>query len=57
MILFPDSGGNVSKSSRGSGKSRSGGGRGGGGGSRREGGSGVPALEAGSEQQHSGALW
>lgn len=52
MILIPDSGGNVSKSNRGSDKINSGGGSGSCSSSRREEGSGLPAVEAGSEQQH-----
>ena len=50
MILLPDSGGSVSKSNRGSGRGS------GSGGGRSEGGSGAPALEAGSEQRHSSGL-
>lgn len=57
MILFPDSGGSVSKSNRGSDESSSGGSGGGGSSSRSKGGLGVPAPEAGSAQPHSGALW
>lgn len=57
MILFPDSGGSVSKSNRGSDESSSGGSSGGDGSSRSKGGLGVPAPEAGSAQPHSGALW